>query len=52
MNTCKVGLKDKVREGLVGMLSLKSGGTLVLKLMLDTILDVGGASIHSLAQNQ
>ena len=40
LNTCEEPPRDKVREGLVGVLALEAGGTLVLKLMLDTLMYV------------
>ena len=51
MNTCKTGLKDKVREGLINVLSLESDGPSILKFMLDIILDINNSSLHSITQS-
>jgi len=40
MNSCKVPLRDKVRESLLGMNTLEMGGPIILKIMLDIIMDV------------
>ena len=51
LNTCETPLKDKIRERLVGVSPLKVGGPLVLKLMLDIVLDVDDYALCSLTQS-
>ena len=46
--SCEENLRDKVREQLVGVSALKSGGPLVLKLVLDLVMDVDEAALKSL----
>ena len=41
LNTCEDSLRDKVREGLVGVSDLESGGPLVLKKILDIVMLCG-----------
>ena len=48
LNRCETPLKDKIREGLVGVSPLEVGGPLVLKLMLDIVLDVDDSDLRSL----
>ena len=49
--TCEDYFRDKVRKLLVGVLSLETGGPLVLKLALDVFMDVDDSALRSLAQN-
>jgi len=43
-----VTLKDKIREGLVGVLPLDYGDPLVLKLILEIVIDVVNITLRSL----
>ena len=45
---CEEDLRNKVREQLVGVSALESGGPLVLKLFLDVLMDVDEAALNSL----
>ena len=40
LNTCEEPLRNKILEGLVGVEMMEMGGPLVLKMMLDIIMDV------------
>ena len=51
LNTCKDLLRDKVREELVGVSTLESGGTLVLKKKLDIMMDVDDAALRLLTES-
>ena len=51
LNTCEDPLRNKVHEGLVGVSELESGGLLVLKLILDVVIDVEDSSLCSLVQS-
>lgn len=46
LDTCDDNLHDKVREGLVGVPPLESGGPLILKLMFDVVMDVDDAALR------
>ena len=50
LNTCEDSLCDKVREGLIGVSELESGGPLVLKKMLDIVMDVDDSALKSLTE--
>ena len=50
LNTCEDSLRDKVREGLVGVNELENGGPLVLKKMLDIVMNVDDAALRSLTE--
>ena len=50
LDTCDDNLRDKVREGLVGVPPLESGGPLVLKLMFDVVMDVDDAALRALTE--
>ena len=45
LNTCEEPLRNKILEGLVGVDAMELGGPLVLKLMLDIIMDVDDSAI-------
>ena len=49
--TCDNELRDKVREQLVGVSPLENGGPLVLKMMLDIVMNVDDAVLQSLVQS-
>ena len=51
LETCEDNLKDKVREQLVGVSALESGGPLVLKLALDLVMDIDDSALRALTQN-
>jgi len=51
LSFCEDGLRDKVPEGLVGVLPLEAGGLLNLKLMLDIIMDVDDSALRVLTEN-
>ena len=51
LNTCEDSLRDKVREGLVGVSALESGGPLVLEKTLDIVMDVYDAALCSLTES-
>ena len=51
LSSCEEGLRDKVREGLVGVSLLEAGGPLTLKLTLDIIMDVDDSELHALTEN-
>jgi len=48
LNTCEDHLKNKVQEGLVGVDALEMGEPLVLKHMLDIIMDVNNNALLAL----
>ena len=50
MNTCEDPLRDKIREGLVGV-SVLEPPPHVLKLILNVVMDVEDASLHLLVQS-
>ena len=50
LNTCKDSLRDKVQERLVGVSELESGDPLVLKKMLDIVMDVDDSALCSLTE--
>jgi len=50
LNTCEDSLCDKVREGLVGVSEIENGGPLVLKKMLDIVMNVDDAALTSLTE--
>jgi len=50
LQTCDETLRDKVREGLVGVSTLEGGGPIGLKLMLDVVMDIDDSSLRSLTQ--
>lgn len=51
IGTCEDNLRDKVRKQLVGVLALEAGGPLVLKLALDTVMNIDDSALRSLTQN-
>ena len=51
LNTCKESLKEKVREGLVGVSEMELGGPLVLKKMLSIVMNVDDAALRSLIES-
>jgi len=51
LNTCNDALHNKVRERLVGVSELESGGPIVLKKMLDSIMDIDNAKLISLTES-
>lgn len=51
LNTCEESLKDKVCEGLVGVLEMEIGGPLVLKNMLGIVMNVDDDALRSLIEN-
>ena len=46
LNTCEEPLQDKIREELVSVSVLEVGGPLVLKKMLDIIMDVDDSTLR------
>ena len=46
--TCEESLRDNIRKQLIGESPLEQGGTLVLKLMLEFVMDVEDSAICSL----
>jgi len=44
-------LQNKVRDGLVGIFELESGGLLVFKMIPDIVIDVEDNALRSLAQS-
>lgn len=51
LDTCKELLRDRVREGLVRVSALKSGGPLLLKKMIDIVTDVDDSALRSLTES-
>ena len=51
LNTCEEPLRNKILEGLVGVDPIELGGPLVLKLMLDIIMDVDDSALRALTQS-
>ena len=51
LESCEEPLRDKLREGLVGVSSIEKGGPLIFKHMLDLIMDVDAAALRSLTQS-
>ena len=51
LNTCENTLRDKVREGLVRVTDLDSGGPLVLKKMMEMLMDVDDNTLRSLTES-
>ena len=50
LNMFEDSIRDKARECLVGVSELESGGPLVLKKMLDIIMDVDDLALCSLTE--
>ena len=50
LNTCENSLRNKVREGLVGISDLEAGGPLVLKKTLDIVMYVDDSTLRSLTE--
>ena len=50
LKTCEESLKDKVREGLVGVSEMESGEPIALKKTLEFIMDVNHAALRSLTE--
>ena len=51
LNTCEEPLKSNILEGLVGVDALELGGILVLKLMIDIIIDVEDSALQVITQS-
>ena len=51
LSTCKDNLRDKVHEGLTGVLPIEAGEPLVLKLMLDIVMNVDKSDLRLLTKN-
>ena len=51
LNTCEEPLHDKIRECLVAVNPLEVGGPLVLKKILDIVMDVDDSAIRALIRN-
>ena len=51
LNTCEEPLRNKILEGLVGVDAMEMGGSLVLKMMLDIIMDVDDSALRGLTQS-
>ena len=49
--SCEEDLRNKVRKQLVGISALESGRPIVLKLVLDSVMDIDKAAMWSLTQN-
>ena len=47
LNTCEEPLRKKILEGVVGVNTMEMGGPLVLKLMLDIIMDVDDSALRA-----
>ena len=45
LNTCEDSLRDKVQEGLVGVSEMECGGPMILKKMLDIVMNVYDAAL-------
>jgi len=48
--TCEDSLRDEVREGLVGVSKMENGRPLVLKKVLDIVMNVDDAVFRSLTE--
>ena len=51
LNTCEESLIDKVRERLVGVSEMELGGPLVLKKMLNIVMNVDNAALRPLMES-
>jgi len=51
MNSCEDPLRDKVRESLIGMNTLEMESPIVLKRMLDIIMDIDDSDLWDLTEN-
>ena len=51
LNMCKEPLRNMILEILVGVNPMEMGRPLVLKLMLDIIMDVNGSALQSITQS-
>ena len=51
LNTCEDNLRYKVRSGLVGVSPLEAGVPLILKLMINTVMNIEDSVLRSLTQN-
>ena len=51
LNKCEEPLRDKIRKGLVGVSEIKVGGPSVLKLILNSVMDVEDSLLRSLIKN-
>ena len=50
LNSCQEPIRDKVRESIVEMSTLKMGGPIILKIMLDIIMDVDDSVLQALIE--
>jgi len=48
--TCDATLRGKMREGLTGISGLERGGHMVLKMMLEVVMDVEDGSLRSMTE--
>ena len=48
LNTCDSVPREKLREGLLDISLLDTGGPLVIKMMLEIVMDVGNISLRSI----
>jgi len=48
LQTYEEPLRNKILEGIVGILLMESGGPLILKLMIEIIMDVNNSALHTL----
>jgi len=48
---CEESLWNKIREQLIGISSLKQGGSLVLKIMIEFVMDIEDSALCSLVQS-
>jgi len=51
LNLCEEPLREKVREILVRMSTLKMGGPIILKIMLDVIMGVDDSALRALTES-
>ena len=51
LNKCEEPLRNKILVSLVGVDAMEMGGPLVLKFMLDIIMDVDESALRSLTQS-
>ena len=48
LQTCEEPLRNNILEGIVGVLPMESGGPLILKLVLDIIMDVDDSTLRAI----
>ena len=51
LNSCEDSLRNKVREILLGISLLESGGPLMIKIMLNIVMDVDNITLCVLIEN-